>query len=118
MTACVLFLPFFDWAISEIGIGSKACSRKSRRYGLRNVSSGRGCRDNQAYKLAFLIPWRFSEAKLLVWEYSRSTELLVDVAESVALMVVSEELVADLSRREASAVRVLDGDVIGSVLEL
>lgn len=42
----------------------------------------------------------------------------MDVAESVALMVVSEELVADLSRREASAVRVLDGDVIGSILEL
>ena len=43
---------------------------------------------------------------------------VADVAESVALMVMSEELVPELFTREASPVNVLEGEVIGSVLEL
>ena len=43
---------------------------------------------------------------------------MADVTESVALRVVSDVLPPELFTRDTSPVSVLEGDVIGSVLEL
>lgn len=44
-------------------------------------------------------------------------ELVADVWESPAFRVLSEEAVPVLSARDTSAVRVFEGETIGSVLE-